>query len=315
MKPELLHVVTCHANPLQWARREELTRAFLAHMIQSGVSITLVETEYGERPFVFQDYPGITWIGTRATSIAWSKESALNIGIRALPHDAKWVAWIDADTHFTDPDWARKTVLALQFKPVVQPWSEALDLGPKGEIMTVKGRSVQRSFGWVWCEVGKVVDWWKDPKAYEYPHSGYAWAASMDFLNRVGLLLDFSGLGAADHQMSLGMVGHIDYACHNLSTPAYRSAVEAWGRRAYQVCQGHVGYVQGRLEHSFHGSKSLRKYVERWDVLNQHQFDPQADLHRNRYGIVELSGNKPALQRDIEKYFSARDEDANVNLG
>ena len=312
MRADLLHVVTCHANPMRWPRREELTRQFLEHMQASGVHTTLVEVAYGERPFTFEGHHGIHWIGTRANSMAWSKESALNVGIRALPTTANYVAWIDADIEFRNKRWAEETVHALQMQPVVQPWSEAVDLGPDGEVMTVKSRQLQRSFGWVWREVGKVIDWWKDEKAYTYPHSGYAWAATMEFLDEVGLLLDFSGLGAADHQMSLGMVGHIDHACHRLSSPSYKAAVEAWGRRAFAACQGHLGYVQGRIEHQWHGEKALRKYVERWDILNRHGFDPITDVHRNRYGILELSNNKPALRREVEAYFRARNENANV---
>lgn len=312
MRAELLHVVTCHINPMRWARREELTRNFLAHMLASGVDVTLVEVEYGERPFKFEGHPGIRWIGVRAATMAWSKESAINVGIRALPHGVKYVAWIDADIEFRNHNWAAETVHALQMQPVVQPWHEALDLGPEGEIMGAKNRQHPRSFGWVWRENGVVDEWWKDKDVYYYPHCGYAWAATMEFLDRVGLLLDFSGLGAADHQMSLGMVGKIDAACHHLSTPAYRAAVEAWGRRAFQVCQGHLGFVPGRIEHHWHGEKALRKYVERWDILNRHGFDPHADLHRNRYGILELSNNKPAFRREVEMYFKQRNEDANI---
>ncbi len=312
MRAGLLNVVTCHINPLRWHRREELTFQFIQHMIASGVVLTLVEVEYGDRPFKFDTVPGIHWIGCRASNMAWAKESAMNVGIRSLPPGTEYVCWSDADIEFRNKNWAAETVHALQMQPVVQPWSEAVDLGPDNEIMTVSGRSIQRSFGWVWREVGTVTDWWKDPKAYTYPHSGYAWAARMDYLDKVGLLLDFSGLGAADHQMSLGMVGSINQACHEGCTPSYRAAIEAWGQRAFTASQGHLGYVPGRIEHFFHGEKALRKYVERWDILNRHNFDPTTDLHRNRYGILELSNNKPAFRREVEKYFGQRMEDANV---
>lgn len=315
MRADLLDVVTCISNPLRWDSRLTLTKNFIKHMLDSGVRLTVVETEYGDRPFQLDQIPNIRHVPTRASTMAWSKESALNFGIRTLPHDAKYVAWIDADIEFRRKDWAAETVHALQMYPVVQPWSEALDLGPKGEVMQVKGTHVHKSFGWVWQEMGNVVDWWKNQQEgfkYFYPHSGFGWSATLDWFNQVGGLLDFSGLGAGDHQMSLAMVGEVDRAIHGLSSDGYKAHVRAWGERAYRITKGRVSFVEGRIEHNWHGEKNRRRYVERWEVLTKHKFDPLTDVHLNRYGILELSDNKPEMRREFEAYFRQRWEDSNV---
>lgn len=317
MDASLLHVVTCVSNPVRWESRIRLARHFITHMLDSGVDLTVVETAYGERPFELADIPHIHHIPTRAATMAWSKESALNVGLRSLPPSAKYVCWADSDIEFRDPNWAEKTVHGLQIQPVLQPWSEALDLGPAGETMTIKNKEVQRSFGWVWRTTGDVVNWWKkqqNGEAYSYPHSGYCWASTMDWFDKVGGLLDFSGLGAADHQQSLAMVGQIDKAVHGLSSPGYIARVKAWGDRCYRITQGHVGFIPGRIEHAFHGDKANRLYVERWDVLNKYAFDPNTDLILNRWGILELAGNKPEMDRAFQAYFNQRNEDANVRL-
>ena len=96
MHASMLHVVCCIANPMRWSTRTAHTRRFLEHMLTFGLgSVTLVETEYGDRPFQFADFPGIKHIPTRAKTVAWAKESALNLGIRALPPEARYVAWIE----------------------------------------------------------------------------------------------------------------------------------------------------------------------------------------------------------------------------
>ena len=308
-----LHVVTCIANPMRWQSRIRLAKAFIEHMLDSGVTLTVVETAHGERPFEFADVPHIKHIPTRAATMAWSKESALNVGIRALPHDAKYICWADSDIEFRSRDWAVDTLHALQIQPVVQPWSEALDLGPHGEAMTVKSKEIQRSFGWVWRTYGDVVVWWKKQQSgeiYAYPHPGYCWSSTMSWFNQVGGLLDFSGLGAADHQVALSIVGHVENAIHGLSSNAYKERVRAWGNRAFAITQGHVGYVNGRIEHGFHGVKEKRLYVERWDILNKYEFDPNTDLVLNRWGILEVSNNKPEMRRAFEAYFAQRDEDS-----
>jgi hypothetical protein len=62
--------------------------------------------------------------------------------------------------------------------------------------------------------------------------------------------------------------------------------------------------------HFWHGTKEKRAYIERWEILSRHSFNPTSDLKRNTHGVLELAGNKPKLSRDIDRSFRARDEDS-----
>ena len=318
MRADLLHVITCIYNPIRWESRIRLYHEFKRHMLDAGVQLTVVECAFGERPFELDDRdPRVTHIGVRARTLAWNKENLVNIGMQRLPKDAKYIAWIDADVTFRNSSWASDTVHALQQYPIVQPWSCALDLGPDGEPMFVKGTHLQTSFAKVWHETGSIDGWLsqrsgKSPMDYSYPHPGYAWAARRDALESMGGLIEASGLGAGDHQMAMGVIGHIEKAVHGSTNPVYQHMIRSYGERAYAVTGGNLGYVRGVLEHSFHGAKDKRKYQERWDVLVEHDFNPHTDLRRNLDGVLELAGNKPAMTRDFDRYFRQRDEDANI---
>jgi|HubBroStandDraft_4_1064222.scaffolds.fasta_scaffold01036_3 hypothetical protein len=326
MKASDLHVITCVFNPVGWRTRTEYALQFAEHMINSGVKLTFVDCALGRRPWVFDGQDDLkalmhAYVPVRCDTIAWNKESLLNIGIGRIEPDARAVAVLDADVTFRNADWAAQTVHSLEQYAVVQPWSHAIDLGPANEPMLVKGTHVQNSFGKVWREVGDSAEWWKwwDRKTAEqygnglgYPHCGYAWAFRHDIINRCGGLLDISGLGAADHQMAMGMVGKSELSIHGETTPEYQAAIRTWCERAYSVVKGSISYVPGTLEHHFHGAKDKRLYHERWDILIRHKFNPITDLRRNRWGVIELAGNKPAMERDFDRYFRQRDEDANI---
>ena len=302
MRSDLLHVVTAVANPLRWVSRDRLMREFAAHMQGSGVALSVVECAYGDRPFAFENLPGTRHIGVRAHSLVWTKENLLNIGISRLPQDWKYVAWIDADIKFRRPDWAAETVHALQLQDVVQPWSDCYDLGPDGEhIAHHRGFCRQYADG---AQLGNG--------AYTFAHPGYAWAATRGALQQLGGLIETAALGAADHHMALALVGMVEHSVHQRVTAAYRAPLLRWQDRARAHIGGNIGYVPGTIEHSWHGPKAARRYVERWDVLVRHSFDPGADLKRNVWGVLELAGNKPDLRRDMARYFRQRQEDANV---
>ena len=303
MRADLLHVVTAFANPLRWESRRRLFDRFRAHMHASGVDLTVVECAYGERPHELVDAGVDRHVPVRAQTMIWTKENLLNLGIARLPDHARYVAWIDADVFFRDPDWAARTVDALQLHDVVQPWTDCYDLGPRGEHLTA-----HRSFAKQYRDGCRLR-----PGYDRFAHPGYAWAATRNALDCVGGLVETAALGAADHHMA--MVGTVELSIPDDIGGAYRRPLQQWQDRATRHLGGNLGFVRGAIEHQWHGPKRRRRYVERWDVLKRHAFDPANDLRRNTWGVLELARNKPAFARDVAAYFGSRDEDSNDMTG
>lgn len=312
MKADMLHVVTCIYNPVRWESRIRHYKAFAEHMLDSGVKLTVVECAMGRRPHILDDNPHINHIAVRANTMAWNKEGLLNLAFHRIPETDEYLAWVDADIEFRSKTWAADAVHALQQYPVIQPWSEALDLGPQGEPMRVKGFHVQTSFAKVWRECGDIKPRQGDSlDAYAYPHPGYAWCIRRNILNDIGGLIEVSGLGAGDHQMAMAFIGRIQNSIHGQTSQAYQAAIRAWGERAYKFVQGKVGYINGTVEHQFHGTKERRLYHERWATLIKHDYNPVTDIKKNMYGVIELAGNKPEMEQDFDRYFRQRFEDSN----
>ncbi len=301
MRADLLHIVTAIANPMRWSSRTRLYRDFERHMLDSGVHLTVVECAYGDAPHLLAGTPGVQHIPVRARSMVWTKENLLNLGVAQLPDCAKYIAWIDADIRFRNPAWAEETVYALQLHDLVQPWSDCYDLGPRGEHV-----QLHRSFCRQWRDGQPIGECYG-----VFAHPGYAWAATRQALEWLGGLIETAALGAADHHMALALAGKVERSIPGNLTQGYRRPLLAWQQRATQHIAGNIGSVAGTIEHHWHGQKARRRYVERWDVLAAHRFDPETDLRRNTHGVLELAGNKPELRRAMEAYFRQRDEDSN----
>jgi hypothetical protein len=296
-----LHVVTAIANPIRWQSRARLYRQFETHMLDSGVHLTVVECAYGDRPHEFGDNPHVTHVPVRARSLLWNKENLLNIGLSRLPQDWHNVAWIDADITFRRSDWATETVQALQQYDVVQPWSDCYDLGPNDEHL-----HVHRSFCRLAHEGAAIGS-----DYYTFAHPGYAWAATRRALGLLGGLIEIGVLGAGDHHMALALLDRVLESVPTNISAGYIQPLLRWQERARHHIAGNIGYVAGSIEHDWHGGKAKRAYVDRWASLIRNGFDPDTDLVRNTWGVLELAGNKPQLRLDIDRYFRARDEDSN----
>lgn len=296
-----LDVVTVIANPIGWDSRLRLYRSFEQHMLDSGVRLTTVECAYGDRPFVLAGNSRVNHVAVRAKSLVWVKENLVNIGMSRLRDDWRYVAWIDADICFRRADWAAATVDALQQYDIVQPWSDCYDLGPRGEHL-----QVHRAFCRQWADNQPV-----GPGPYTFAHPGYAWAATREAMNHLGGLIETASLGAGDHHMALALVGRVAASLPGKISAGYADPLYKWQARAEQFIAGNISYVPGTIEHYWHGAKDKRKYVDRWQVLIRHGFNPGTDLKRNVSGVLELASNKPGLKRDIDRYLRSRDEDSN----
>lgn len=304
MRPDQLSVVTVVSNPMLWRSRVDLARRVIPLWLAAGVRVTLVECAYGDRPFQLTDLDGVEHVPVRAKTLVWNKEGLGNIGIART--DAEYIAFVDADVIFRNPSWALDTLNALQLYDVVWPWSDCYDLGPKDEHL-----DAHRSFGRVWIDRQPIMQGPRAPRApYKFAHPGYAIAFRRSALDALGGLIDTAALGAGDHHMAMALIGRVRDSMPAGVNPGYAAPLQRWEENATRFVAGNIGYVPGTIEHLWHGQKTLRKYVSRWRVLLDNDFDPASDLKRNSFGLYELALNKPALRRDINAYFGARDEDA-----
>jgi len=312
---ETLYVTTCVANPLLWQSRSKLARESVTDWLnEPNVHVILAECAYGSRGYELADLASnrVTHVPLRATTMAWSKESLLNIAVHNLPSSAAKIATFDADITFRRKGWATSILNALDLYPVVQPWDTAYDLGPHDEHV-----QTHKSFASLYHAGKPVIPagpkfWTFNGGPYEYAHTGYAWAFKRTFLDRTGGLFELGGMGSGDHHMAYGMIGNAAQSLPGGVTIGYRNAVTSWANRATVELNGKLGFVHGTIEHPFHGRKSDRGYQTRWDMFLDNGFDPSTDLKRNTYGVIEFAGNKPDLERDFDNYLRSREEDVNT---
>jgi hypothetical protein len=305
-----LHVFTARANPLRWRNPHKHFVDFAQHMLDSGVHLHVIECQYGDRPFECE-VPGVRHVGVRAKTPAWSKENLLNELIRRTP-EAKKIIWSDSDVFHRRSSWAEEAAAALDLYDVIQPWSDAYDLGPNDEhIQHHISFARQMASGQPLVPDGAKF-WRFNGGPYDYPHSGYCWGITRQAFDWLGGLFELGGMGSGDHHMALSLAGYAERSVPGDTHPAYQRHVMRWQERAVRHVNFNVGYVGGTLEHRFHGRKADRGYLSRWNMFLRHQFNPDEDLKKNSFGVYEWAGNKPELRREWDLYLRSRNEDVNT---
>lgn len=306
---ERLYVVTAIANPARYKSRYSLYRDFAKRVADAGAILVTVEAAFGDRPHevTYLNGPGEGCtsrldVQVRTNHEIWHKENLLNLGIQRLPADWKYVAWIDADVTFARPDWVSETIHQLQHYPVVQLFSEAIDLSPTHS-------PFQRHYGFCAQYAKAGFDPNKYRSGYTFWHPGFAWAATREAIDEMGGLIDWSPLGAADNHMATALIGRVDVSINAETSDGFQRSLHRWQEKA-KALKGALGYVEGLLLHHWHGRKRDRRYVDRWKILTSTGFDPDHDLKRDSQGLWQLTDRLPHLRHLIRDYFRSRNEDS-----
>lgn len=318
-----LHVIRVISNPARYHSRYRLARMqeeFLKRC--SNIILYTVEAAYGHRHHELVHVDNPHHLSVRIKSEIWIKENMINLAVKhLLPRDWKYMAWIDGDIIWNKTTWAVEAIQQLQHYAVIQPWQDALDLGPHQNIL-----SCFKSFGFQHFQQfesemrnhhghgnlklrGPMTSSMPNKDYRKWGHTGYAWCCTRTFWENIKELMDWCILGSADHNMALAMVGHVERSIHQGTTDGFKRKCLEWQERAVRVSHEEVGCTVDRLEHFFHGSKIKRYYGSRWQILIDYKFDPYKDLRYDDQGILMLVG-KPKLEQAIRHYNRSRNEDS-----
>lgn len=292
-----LDVIAVISNPVRFNRRYELFTQFCERVRQNPyVRLLTVELQQGTRPFITD-----ATVKYRTKHELWYKENLINLGVRHLPFDWEYVAWVDSDIHFQNKNWAEETVEQLQTYDVVQMFSHAIDLGPNGETL-----QVHAGFMFQYLNEEK----WPTHGYGVYRHPGFAWACTKKAYDHMGGLIEFSIFGSADYHMAAGLIGEMERTLHPQIHKNYKELCYIFEERCERHIKRNVGYVKGTILHEWHSCKSRRQYASRPGILAKLKFDPNRDLKKDHQGLWQLEDINIQLRDEIRRYFRARLEDS-----
>jgi hypothetical protein len=299
-----LYVILPYFNYCHYESRKKLFLEFIERYISiRNLKIVIVEGTYKDTPFQLPEFTDKIFLHIKVelSDRIWIKENLINIAIRNLPSDWYNVAWIDADLTFINDHWVSDTIEMLKTHDVIQLFQTAINMGPSGEAL-----KIENSFLYMYLKSGKPYH--KSSK-YGVWHPGYAWACTRHAYYQLGGLLDFGILGSGDRHMALAFIGQADVSYPGTIHPKYQEYVMEYQKKALHL---KLGFVPGTILHHFHGSLTDRKYVDRWNILINHQYDPSEDIYHDKNHLLKLTEKGKRLQEDIDHYFKDRKEDGTV---
>lgn len=247
--------------------------------------ITTVELALPNQKFFIEDS---IKINADYSNILWQKERCLNIAIDELPPQVDCIAWVDTDIILHNHSLIKKTEKSLSQYKVVQLFDRCFE--------KPYTNTYHNNYG-----LGKKL---VDNLDIEFPAIGFAWAFRRNILID-NHLYDYDPVGNSDVLQLLVWMGVWNHKTILDLLPPYRKEFLLWAWDSYEKVQGNIGYVQGVLEHLYHGKLQHRGYHSRNNILVRHNFIPSQDLKLDNSKLYSIP-YKPKLIKEITEYFDNR---------
>jgi len=300
-----LHVITVISNICNFKRRWQLMIEFIDRIKEfPNVELYVVEMIYEDQFFRITEPNNPKHLQLKTEHALWHKENMINLGIqKLLPSDWKSVAWIDGDIEFENLNWVDETLKVLTKFDLVQLFTTCFDLDEYNIPM-----NIWQGYGYKYCN-GETF---KHNKGVNYWHSGYAWACTRTFYDKIGKIYDKGIVGSGDYILTQAIIGNV--ACADKSLSDFKKEIIEYKERLnnYDL---KIGYITSNIKHYFHGSKVNRKYIERNQILIKYKYSPILHLEYDHNGVIVPTRNMSSeFIRDIKDYFFQRNEDEYYEL-
>ena len=282
-------VITCHWNPLKFKRLRETYLEWRPTIKFPLQCIELVIDN--EEP----ELPDSIVIRGDKENILWQKERMLNILIEDLPPEVKYVAWVDHDCVFKDKQWLEKSIQKLDSGiDLLQPWSKVEYLNLNKKIISTKPSATYTL------------------KQGKYPNTGpgLAWVAKREFLDKIGGLYDRNIVGGADAVFFYSITNQRTEFLKRQSQKVVENCEKWKSSIDFEV---KWDYIEGTVQHLYHGDNKNRQYVSRDEIIKDYDFDPNKHIEIGENRLLRFTKEVDQNFKDkIIEYFLNRKDDGCV---
>jgi hypothetical protein len=318
--PGTIWAITSFFNPAKYKNKYENYKIFRKNSRRQGLKLLTIELSF-ERNNSYEikddDADKVIKVLGYEDNILWQKEALLNIALKELPDDCDKIIWIDCDIVFHNDNWLTETANKLEEYVVVQPFSTIVRL-PKNYLSSIEMINVtlgNQDEQYLHSLARGIENFGKDIlniNNYEYltsGHVGMVWAIRRSAIENAGGFFESFITGTNDTIMSYAFFDYNIFDKAEFVDSPLVASINKWKDKIYSEVLDSVTYIEGIIDHLWHGSIEDRDFGTRDSVLFENKFDPSVDISKSNNGLLKWNTKKPELRKAIEEYFGNRREE------
>lgn len=295
-------IILAHFSPCGFAKPKKHLLTVLQQLLIAKYPVCVIEAIFpNQQPLSLPEEVIHQKIYASEKNYFFLKENLYNIAGKNLQNYDKFI-FLDADICFDNMYWFEELCQLLDNYDIVQPfdycfWTNKFNTG----YSTIKANCIK-------CILNN-----KDANFGIY-HPGFAWAMTKDIFNRINGFYDKHAMGGGDTALW--------FAIGTMYSEKYEDMIKDYIPRKnlffqmgtfnkYQytlhATEPKISYLANtNVYHLYHGSRQLRKYIERYSLIPELWTNNNLFL-RNQSGLLEWLDIKHSYI--CQDYFCGRLED------
>jgi hypothetical protein len=295
---DYLYIVVPYFNFLNSNTPKENLITFINNNnFTNNVKLIISEGVYGDSSLNIKSSKIFNHLKFNLKNILWAKENLINLAIKNLPNNWKYVLWCDKDILFKNDNWAENSIEKLKSCDVIQPWIRAYHLEKNQRYIPKKNNLPY---------VTSILYFQKE-LINEKGHSGMVWGINKNFYEKINKILDWQIVGQAD--LTFAFCCGLKDKNKLLNFTQTKFAKDILLKYAENFNNIRFDYIENEIYHLYHGNIKNRNYVERLNILLKHNYNPNEDTYYDENGVLSLTDKGRRMENDIKEYFYARNED------
>lgn len=312
-KPKDFFAITSYFN--YFHNRERLDNYYA---FRKNVTIPLITIEWApDGRFELSENDADCLIQIEEGDYMWQKERLLNIALEYLPSSCDYVAWLDCDIIFADPNWADKARVLFIDHDFIQLF-EKIKYVPKTKILPTTLPELNTiKYSLEKYSISKAIklgaNFFKDlnnsEDKFDFQPSGnpgLAFASKVAVINN-HKFYDKNILGGGDLVLSATIHNKLDELfIHRTLSSSHKSDITNWATKLiknnYRSC-----YLPGEVFHLWHGELEKRMYEKRYHILNNHNYNPKDHITLNSNKTWSWKSPPIHLRENIYQYMQIRE--------
>lgn len=268
----------------------------------NNIKIYLIEGLYrGIKPLEVPKKYDIVHIKITIRDALYIKENLINIAIRNIPYEWKYLAWIDYNIQFTNNNWINDTIEMLDTNDVIHLYENVVHFN-KNNIAT----HITKSLFNIYNNDNNITEY--NELKYSY---NYAWACSKKAYDIMDGLIEYNITGNAEKEMAYTFIGKLNEIINHDLNEEYKNKLLSFQERCYNSIK--VNNIKGTILNYYNNNNlNYKKLIEGYNILIDNEYSPINDICYTKHNLIYFTTAGKRFSNIIETYLTeTNDNDDN----
>lgn len=266
-----------------------------------NIKIYLIEGLYrGIKPLEVPKKYDIVHIKITIRDALYIKENLINIAIRNIPYEWKYLAWIDYNIQFTNNNWINDTIEMLDTNDVIHLYENVVHFN-KNNIAT----HITKSLFNIYNNDNNITEY--NELKYSY---NYAWACSKKAYDIMDGLIEYNITGNAEKEMAYTFIGKLNEVINHNLNEEYKNKLLSFQERCYNSIK--VSNIKGTILNYYNNNNlNYKKLIEGYNILIDNEYSPINDICYTKHNLIYFTTAGKRFSNIMENYLTVLDNDDN----